>query len=182
MTRAVCANEQLRRSPHFTGKIRDTETGNDYFGARYYANTMGRFMSPDWSAEPTSIPYASLPYPQSLNLYSYVQNNPLSKTDPNGHCDVDGEHHGWFWCAGHALGVTETQKELHADADQFRKTFGWIPGVKNMSDKDALNAISDIKLGISMSVPDVPEGEVGAEAETATQVGTPRATVNGVPQ
>lgn len=33
----------------FTGKERDTESGNDYFGARYYASTMGRFLSPDWS-------------------------------------------------------------------------------------------------------------------------------------
>jgi hypothetical protein len=28
---------------HFTGKERDTESGNDYFGARYYASSMGRF-------------------------------------------------------------------------------------------------------------------------------------------
>jgi RHS repeat-associated protein len=32
---------------HFTGKERDTESGNDYFGARYYGSSMGRFMSPD---------------------------------------------------------------------------------------------------------------------------------------
>jgi RHS repeat-associated protein len=32
---------------HFTGKERDGESGNDYFGARYYANSIGRFMSPD---------------------------------------------------------------------------------------------------------------------------------------
>ena len=30
---------------HFTGE-RDTESGNDYFGARYYASSFGRFMSP----------------------------------------------------------------------------------------------------------------------------------------
>lgn len=36
---------------HYTGKERDTESGNDYFGARYYASSMGRFMSPDWSAQ-----------------------------------------------------------------------------------------------------------------------------------
>ena len=28
----------------FTGKERDTETGNDYFGARYYPSNIGRFM------------------------------------------------------------------------------------------------------------------------------------------
>ncbi len=30
----------------FTGKERDTESKNDYFGARYYASSMGRFSSP----------------------------------------------------------------------------------------------------------------------------------------
>ena len=30
----------------FTGKERDAESGNDYFGARYYASNMGRFSSP----------------------------------------------------------------------------------------------------------------------------------------
>ena len=96
---------------HFTGKERDIETGHDYFGARYYASNMGRFMSPDWSDTPSQIPYADLPNPQSLNLYSYVKNNPLSRTDADGHCDVDGEHHGWVWCAAHAIGITETAKE-----------------------------------------------------------------------
>ena len=32
---------------HFTGKERDVETGNDYFGARYYASSTGRFLTPD---------------------------------------------------------------------------------------------------------------------------------------
>ena len=31
----------------FTGKERDTETGNDYFGARFYASNLGRFLSGD---------------------------------------------------------------------------------------------------------------------------------------
>jgi RHS repeat-associated protein len=71
----------------FTGKERDQESGNDYFGARYYASTMGRFLSPDWSARMEPVPYAKLDNPQSLNLYAYVGNNPLSRTDPDGHCD-----------------------------------------------------------------------------------------------
>ena len=52
-------------APHFfgsrsPGKERDSETGLDYFGARYYGSTMGRFLSPDWSAAPMPVPYASL--------------------------------------------------------------------------------------------------------------------------
>lgn len=62
---------------HFTGKERDTESGLDYFGARYYASTMGRFMSPD----PLG---GHLEDPQTLNKYSYVANNPLTRTDPTG--------------------------------------------------------------------------------------------------
>ena len=70
---------------HFTGKERDIESGNDYFEARYYSSAMGRFMSPDWAAVPMPVPYASLFDPQSLNLYSYVHNNPLSGVDADGH-------------------------------------------------------------------------------------------------
>jgi RHS repeat-associated protein len=69
----------------FTGKQRDTETGNDYFGARYYASNFGRFLTPDWAAKPTAVPYAHFGNPQSLNLYSYVQNNPTTTSDPDGH-------------------------------------------------------------------------------------------------
>ena len=70
---------------HFTGKEHDTESDNDYFEARYYANSMGRFMSPDWSAKVEPIPYAKLDNPQSLNLYAYVGNNPLTDVDVDGH-------------------------------------------------------------------------------------------------
>ena len=75
----------------FTGKERDTESGNDYFGARYYAGSMGRFVSPDWAAKAQPVPYAKLDNPQSLNLYAYVGNNPLSRTDPTGHYLCNGD-------------------------------------------------------------------------------------------
>ena len=74
---------------HFTGKERDTESGLDYFGARYFSSNMGRMMSPDWSAKIQPVPYAKLDNPQSLNLYSYVGNNPLSRTDPTGHYEIN---------------------------------------------------------------------------------------------
>jgi len=65
---------------HLTGKERDTESGLDYFGARYYGSSMGRFLSPD----PAGMQAADLEFPQSLNRYAYVWNNPLSFTDPTG--------------------------------------------------------------------------------------------------
>lgn len=81
----IC-NTPLDASPrHFTGKERDTESGLDYFGARYYASSMGRWMSPDWSAKPEAVPYSSLADPQTLNLYAYANNNPTTKRDLDGH-------------------------------------------------------------------------------------------------
>ena len=71
----------------FTGQYRDTDMAAnlDYFGARYYSNTVGRFMSPDWAAKPTTVPYAKFGDPQSLNLYSYVENAPINRIDADGH-------------------------------------------------------------------------------------------------
>ena len=72
----------------YTGKERDAESGNDYFGARYYGSTMGRFMSPDYNGSDdytSPVPYADLSNPQTLNLYAYAGNNPLTNVDPDGH-------------------------------------------------------------------------------------------------
>src|SRR5882724_3594166 len=63
-----------------TLKERDIETGLDYFGARYYGNTQGRFTSPD----PVFISTRRMVNPQIWSLYSYVGNNPLSYVDPTG--------------------------------------------------------------------------------------------------
>lgn len=107
-TTGVC----YQSSPlHFTGKFRDSDSGLDYFGARFDASSMGRFLSPDWSDKLEAVPYADREDPQSLNLYAYVKNNPLNTTDPDGHCTIDGEQHGWLWCVLHWAHFTETKKE-----------------------------------------------------------------------
>jgi RHS repeat-associated protein len=98
----------------FTGKKRDIETGLDYFGARYYSNGLGRWVSADWSSAPVPVPYADFGDPQSLNQYGYARNIPTSRIDPDGHCTADGEKHSLLWCIGHALGINETQKEKTA--------------------------------------------------------------------
>ncbi|HEV2381591.1 MAG TPA: RHS repeat-associated core domain-containing protein [Terriglobia bacterium] len=105
-----CSEAQGDLSPvHFTGKERDysgtaNPDGLDYFGARYYSSNMARFMSPDWAAKPTAVPYAMLGDPQSLNLYTYVVDDPMSMIDPDGHQDCAGggrsdpENHGLGTC------------------------------------------------------------------------------------
>jgi RHS repeat-associated protein len=55
----------------------------DYAMNRYYAAQWGRFTTPD--------PYqasAQLANPQSWNRYSYVENDPVNKYDPEGLCYV----------------------------------------------------------------------------------------------
>jgi RHS repeat-associated protein len=87
------ASLQYPTENHFTGKERDTESGNDYFGARYYASSMGRFLSPDDGSDQNALD------PASWNLYSYVRNNPLTGTDDDGHTvticsnDANGSQH-----------------------------------------------------------------------------------------
>lgn len=74
----LCNNDGANRL-HFTGKERDTESGLDYFSARYYSSS-GRFMSPD----PITMNTLRLVNPQRWNKYSYVINNPLVLTDLSG--------------------------------------------------------------------------------------------------
>jgi RHS repeat-associated protein len=72
----------------FTDKDRDAVSDLDNFGARYYSSTMGRFVSPDYNGDDdyvSPIPYSDLSNPQTLNLYSYTGNNPLTNVDPDGH-------------------------------------------------------------------------------------------------
>lgn len=86
----------------FTAKERDSESGLDNFGARYYASTMGRFMTPDWAERPTTVPYAVFGDPQSLNLYTYVRNDPVTEADANGHLGFGSGNYqtNEFFCFG----------------------------------------------------------------------------------
>jgi RHS repeat-associated protein len=87
----------------FTGKERDAESGLDDFGARYYSSNMGRWMSPDWADKPEAVPYSDLSNPQSLNLYGYVNNNPISKVDADGHFFEGGPYNSLAGQAEHAF-------------------------------------------------------------------------------
>jgi RHS repeat-associated protein len=64
----------------YTGQRLDA-TGLMYFQARYYASSLGRFISAD-----TIVPQPG--NPQALNRYAYTVNNPLKYNDPSGHCFI----------------------------------------------------------------------------------------------
>jgi RHS repeat-associated protein len=74
-----CSPSNAPNHYKFTGKERDTESGLDYFGARYDSSAMGRFTSPDSFYKDSHVAD-----PQSWNEYAYTRNNPLRYVDPTG--------------------------------------------------------------------------------------------------
>jgi RHS repeat-associated protein len=89
----------------FATYTRDSVSGLDYALNRYYSAGMGRFMTPDpyrGSAQPT--------LPQTMNRYSYVQDDPANLIDPTG-LDACGD----FPIAGTDLTIDD---EVNADTGQ----------------------------------------------------------------
>ena len=70
---AVRSKTETPKRYRYAGKERDEESGLDYFGARYYASWLGRWGSCD----PGGLV-------DGVNLYAYVQSNPIRNHDPNG--------------------------------------------------------------------------------------------------
>jgi RHS repeat-associated protein len=179
---------------HFTGKERDSESGLDYFGARYNASSMGRFMSPDWAASAEAVPYANFEFPQTLNLYSYAGNNPLTRTDPDGHFWQElGNCFKW----GHCVKDSQLEGALQKEADQYRQT---ISAMRNLSingrspadaihgmnnkqvvtlDRSIVNFLSQqvlSKPSTMMALAIVGAGAEGLEAATSAAIAEGRAT------
>jgi SanA protein len=94
----------------FTGKERDSETGLDYFGARYFSGAQGRFTSPD------PLLNSGRPWqPQSWNRYPYALNNPLKFTDPTGLYE-------WGTCSGSKEECKNAQKAFQDALAKLRST------------------------------------------------------------
>jgi len=135
----------------FTGKERDTESGLDMFGARYYGSSLGRFMTPDPllnSGHPSN--------PQSWNRYAYVFNNPLRNTDPSGLYTCSGTTQQ---CSGFASALNA----LKSARDSYKKGSDGYNALNS-----ALNAYG--KAGVDNGV-HVGFGATGDGSPAATTVG-----------
>lgn len=118
----------------FTSKERDIETGLDYFGARYYSSTQGRFVSVDpldpvlgkqganYNEEAQREFRAYLAQPQRWNRYTYCLNNPLRHVDPDGFETLTVNLNIVFDAAA---GYTEEEKKKFRDSyvAQLQKDF-----------------------------------------------------------
>jgi RHS repeat-associated protein len=120
----------------YTGRLFDKETGLQNNLNRWYAPTIGRWLSED------PIGFAA----GDANLYRYVGNSPLNGIDPAGLIDPrqgwpvgqDGKRHPWGWkppapaapkpCPEMKAAspvYTRWQKEKFAEFEKFRKLAGW---------------------------------------------------------
>lgn len=71
----------------FLGKPQDDTTGLTHVGAREYDTTTGRFISLD--------PLLTTTDPQSLNGYTYADNNPVTLSDPSGQRPIGAGNGGY---------------------------------------------------------------------------------------
>ena len=154
-----------------TGKERDSESGNDYFGARYYASSMGRWLSPDWSAKEDPVPYAVLDDPQSLNLYQFVRNNPLSNRDDDGHgCPPD---------CGDPTAVTQ----VAPPSGIMQLVMLPVSGTIGML-KAGYNALlsGGTSANRNMGIPDTPAMQPANDGEKAGMTVAPLVVAAGIPE
>lgn len=66
----------------YLGLERERSMGIQRMGARIYAASLGRFVSPDWYI--LENPSLTASVPQGFNAYGYAVNNPVDFKDPSG--------------------------------------------------------------------------------------------------
>ena len=104
----------------FTGQERDDEIALDYFSARYYSSTQGRFTSVD-----QMIGSANPAQPQSWNRFSYTQNNPLRYVDPSGLWLTEPDYYWLTNGAGYYRILTQAQWNAFLENDEELRN--WYP-------------------------------------------------------
>ncbi len=134
----------------------------EYFGARYFSGTMGRFTEADPVNHPTKSAYGAQEFlnePHRWNLFAYGLGNPLRNTDP------DGRESGSFplFNGKSHRPVPEVSRPMTSREKQF------VKGMRK------------IALGIGLletaAVGDIPGSALGATLVANATIG---ATVTGV--
>ena len=140
----------------FTQKERDTESGLDYFLARYYSSAQGRFTSTD----PIMITSDRLLDPQQINLYGDTRNDPLNLLDPTGETiDFERDKNG---------NLTKKGKEDQAQYQAYVASLNKDPK-KNASQLATVNQLekSNVNYLVNVTTKEL-EGRHEAEGRTST--------------
>lgn len=150
----------------FTGKDRDVETGLDYFGARYYGPSIGRFTAVD----PFLGQAAAVIDPQRWNRYAFASNNPLRRRDPDGRnwFENNGE---WTWSPDTSGGYTH----IVIFQKSGRNDEGAVTGTLTLYEQDKVVATSPAFSG-GHNFGEIPNGtyfvrtDIRGKAETTEQL------------
>ena len=132
----------------FTGKERDSETGYDYFGARYFWSALGHWLSVDPLADK---------YP-GISPYAYCGWNPVNRIDPNGmdtlHFDAKGNYTHRVQSEGPHVGLwhksNNSTREFRFqdpnDANRFMTDEEYLDNISNSGTLDRLLGIMPVSL------------------------------------
>jgi RHS repeat-associated protein len=166
----------------FTSYDRSEVTGMDYAVNRFYSSQQGRFAQVD----PIGMGAVSLGDPQSLNLYSYVHNDPINFVDPGGLNDLpaNGFFFSYFRHRRDRSGVfgsggDDTSIEIELDSDNGGGSGGdpqnqsnnpkqkqlddcAIAAVRARNERHGAIVAKYDKISIIPTKEDVKEGAVGA--------------------
>ena len=126
----------------FTGKERDSKTGMDYFGARYYASDLSIWLSVDPLADQ---------YP-STSPFMYVLGNPIKFIDPNGmnHDYYKNKAGDVIHRDGHAATVTKGGEEYKNIGSTYCKDDGFGYTTHYVQDTPVAITSSDKSFGQAM--------------------------------
>lgn len=163
-TQTASPQAGFKVSRQFTGQIKDDESGLYYYNARYFDPELGRFIQPD-----TDIPDMS--NPQSYNRYSYVMNNPLRYTDPNGHRPLTSAEQSALKGMGTLQSAVSAQHKEFADSvGAFVKDFSAKVSAVPTGQKDPANlAIASSAITIWNSGNAKYNRERGKEQDTSVE-------------
>lgn len=147
----------FREDYRFTGKEEDVEVGLQYFGKRYYAPLLNRWVS----ADPLGI---HAPGRADLNLYAYVRGQALKATDPRGldcgggsHPDCDPSRQTTIddvTIEGAPAPFDQSDEQLSSNAEMLEAFRAMEAGDKERA--------ADILFGRSAAPPPKPEPDMAA--------------------
>ncbi|MGH0346508.1 RHS repeat-associated core domain-containing protein [Sinorhizobium meliloti] len=128
------ANKAMTTQKNYVGERFDPETGLMYLNARYMDPTFGRFISPDdWSPTLDGV---------GTNRYAYAANDPINKSDPNGH------NAGLVYTGSYGLFPTSNIESGNVFVDNT--VLGMVNQVMNIG-VSAGNVAADALLGLGES-------------------------------
>jgi RHS repeat-associated protein len=126
----------------FTGEWTDA-TGMVYLRARYYEPGTGRFITRDvWEGDHTR--------PLSLNKWNYVNENPVNRIDPTGHCGFvafEGDPNDLCWKALHSLQNDFQFVDLETDVNWFSDNIWTTEEINHVrSELETLDRVAQVDL------------------------------------